>query len=108
MLNKNMEIRAQWSPWYAGIELMVRSQDEAALVCHVGRLTMEEGEPGQIIGPTATLDRRTAQQLMDDLWHCGLRPSQARSGDTTLEATRAHLQDMRALAFAKSKVEAPR
>ena len=40
-----------------------------------------------------------AQQLMNGLWECGVRPAQGQGSAGQLEATRAHLEDMRALVF---------
>lgn len=49
--------------------------------------------------PTFRLDATTAQQLMDDLWQCGLRPSEGSGSAGALAATQRHLDDMRKIAF---------
>lgn len=46
-----------------------------------------ENEPG------IHLEREAAQQLMDDLWTAGIRPTHAKSGDDLIEALRAHVTD---------------
>lgn len=56
--------------------------------------------------PTLKLDPEEAQNLMDELWRVGLRPTDAggdakkqAEGDATLQAIQAHLEDMRKIAF---------
>jgi hypothetical protein len=65
---------------------------------------VETVPPGQIMPPEPmlTLSHRSAQALFDALYKVGLRPSSGESVENhkrELEATRAHLADMRALAF---------
>lgn len=55
--------------------------------------------------PMIELDHRAAQQLMDSLWACGLRPKNGEGNAGQLGATERHLDDMRKLAFAKIGVE---
>lgn len=47
----------------------------------------------------AVLDPTAAQELMDDLWRCGLRPSEGAGSAGALAATERHLADMRSVAF---------
>lgn len=50
--------------------------------------------------PTAfILEPTQAQQLMDDLWTCGIRPTEGKGSAGCLAATENHLKDMRAIAF---------
>jgi hypothetical protein len=46
-----------------------------------------------------TLTPQQAQELMDALWHCGLRPTEGTGSAGSLAATQEHLKDMRAIAF---------
>jgi hypothetical protein len=55
--------------------------------------------------PTFTLDLDTAQQLMDELWQVGLRPSEGTGSAGSLAATQKHLEDMRKLVFEALTVE---
>lgn len=48
-----------------------------------------------------------AQELMDNLWRCGFRPTEGKGSAGQLAATDRHLQDMRAIAFHKLGVTAP-
>jgi hypothetical protein len=44
---------------------------------------------------TATLRPKEAQLLMDELWRCGVRPSNGAGNTGELQATQKHLDDMR-------------
>jgi len=52
-------------------------------------------------GPAFRLQREQAQELMDRLWKCGLRPTEGSGSAGSLSATEKHLNDMRAIAFKK-------
>jgi len=45
------------------------------------------------------MDAKAAQVLMDDLWACGIRPTEGSGSAGAFEAQRRHLEDMRALVF---------
>ena len=49
--------------------------------------------------PVFDLRKDEAQQLMDELWRAGLRPSEGTGSAGSLAATERHLADMRALVF---------
>lgn len=58
-------------------------------------------ELGILDEPFMTLEIDAAQQLMDSLWDCGLRPSEGSGSAGALAATQKHLEDMRKLVFEK-------
>ncbi len=45
------------------------------------------------------LDNDSAQQLMDELWYAGFRPTEGSGSAGSLAATERHLADMRSLVF---------
>ena len=49
--------------------------------------------------PTFNLHQEEAQELMDMLWNCGLRPTQSKQSAGQVEAIEKHLADMRQIAF---------
>lgn len=49
--------------------------------------------------PFLEIDKHQAQHLMDDLWFCGLRPSEGTGSAGQLNATQNHLLDMRKIVF---------
>ena len=51
------------------------------------------------IEPAIRLDDTAAQMLMDQLWKCGLRPSEGSGSAGALAATQKHLEDMRQITF---------
>jgi len=53
------------------------------------------------------LFREEAQALMNQLWSCGLRPTEAKAGAGCLVATQHHLDDMRKIVFAKLEIDQP-
>lgn len=59
----------------------------------------QETEPGEPVVPSVVMPRGLAQNLMDQLWECGLRPSAGHGSAGQLAATERHLEDMRKLAF---------
>lgn len=57
--------------------------------------------------PLLSLSSEDAQRLMDELWQAGLRPTQSKQSHGAFDAQGQHLADMRAIAFAKLKVNRP-
>ena len=54
--------------------------------------------------PTVTLKGNAAQILMDDLWDCGLRPSEGTGSAGQLAAVQNHLADFKAILFHKLRI----
>jgi hypothetical protein len=63
----------------------------------------EPKEPNEFCEPSALMTSGEAQALMDSLWRSGIRPTNHKSES----ALNDHLQDMRAIAFAKLEVPVP-
>lgn len=61
-------------------------------------------EDGAEIAPSLSIDLTSAQFLMDQLWECGLRPSEGSGSAGSLLATQKHLDDMRKLVFHHNKI----
>ena len=59
----------------------------------------EEARLGTMPESTFSIDATAAQVLMDDLWGCGIRPSEGASSAGAMLATQNHLKDMRRLVF---------
>lgn len=93
------EIRAQRGPWYHGVELRVTEQGS------VGRIVFEPIAPNYVLPVTTHIDDAAAQVLMDDLWASGFRPTEGTGSAGSLQATQAHLKDMRKLVAKALKVE---
>jgi len=92
------------SPWHRSIQFYLAEVREGRLYALVSDLIMttyDEKSFVEYINPSFTLDYSDAQALMDDLWNCGLRPSEGTGSAGALAATQKHLEDMRKLVFEK-------
>ena len=100
-----MEIRAQNGDWYDGIAFSMGQKKQDGSFGIVKNLVLEEYKIGEIIEPSFRLERKEAQLLMDDLWHCGIRPTEKVGTVGQLKATESHLKDMREIAFKKLNIK---
>lgn len=97
-----MNLLRAWSePYWDTVNLLLRVEQEghAAVGLPVVMKTLTPEDEGLAQRPTLTLSTHAAQVLMDDLWRCGLRPSEGSGSAGALAATQTHLKDMRAIAF---------
>lgn len=65
----------------------------------VKSLQLEKVSEGESFGGTGCIGLNEAQVLMDDLWNCGIRPTEGTGSAGSLRATERHLEDMRKLVF---------
>lgn len=107
-LNQPLRARALMQPWRNCIDLHLYQQMPDGSVNVVTRFEITRHEPG-VIPPDASISLSIpeAQSLMDQLWDCGLRPTEGTGSAGALAATQKHLDDMRALAFARMEVPKP-
>lgn len=64
-------------------------------------MVMEATAEGQAVNPVADISVKQAEELMADLWHCGVRPSGVDLSDQReLKATKEHLKDARMMMVA--------
>jgi hypothetical protein len=95
-----MEVRCQREPWKDGVEVAVFVKFPTGSVAVAEPLTLRDLAPGEsIANPTMRLDNQEAQALIDELWRCGLRPSEGSGSAGSLAATERHLKDMQAIAM---------
>lgn len=93
-----LEARAVAGPWHSDIEILLKQKAETGFaVCE--DITMKTKKEGERVEPSFKLERHSAQILMDDLWHAGLRPTEGTGSAGSLAATERHLEDMRTLVF---------
>lgn len=52
-----------------------------------------------LISPLVRITVHEAQVFMDDLWECGIRPTEGSGSAGAMRATEKHLEDMRKIAF---------
>lgn len=95
---KNL-IRAERELWTGSIALYVAQERQFGffvadpVVMREAQLETERTEP------CLRLKYGEAQMLMDELWNCGIRPSEGTGSAGSLRATEKHLGDMQRIAF---------
>ena len=103
-MRDRIEFYALNEKWYRGVELRARERygDTWAFA---QPLTFQalQGDP-EYIDPFVTLEADAAQSLMDELWKCGVRPSEGQGSAGQLKAVQEHLRDMRTIAFKGLKI----
>ncbi len=95
-----LEVRCQSANWHGRIEFMLRAGDAFGKP-----IVMEDVPEGTCVDPTFHISMHKAQALMDDLWQCGLRPTEGSGSAGSLRATEKHLGDMRKIVSKKIGVE---
>lgn len=82
-----------------GISIFQRTHDGRVLVAEPITLKhLPEDQIGDLIDrSTLAISKDTAQVLMDDLWNCGVRPSEGEGSAGSFSAQNKHLQDIRAM-----------
>jgi hypothetical protein len=71
---------------------------ENQIVATLTSLPLSIGQSA-VLSPILSINMTSAQQLIDELWRCGLRPSEGSGSAGALSATQKHLEGMRALVF---------
>lgn len=69
--------------------------------------TIKPEEDGCVIEPAMVMKGGDAQMLMDELWKCGLRPTEGTGSAGSLAATERHLADLRHLVFKTQPKDIP-
>jgi hypothetical protein len=91
-------IRIDKEPWGRFLSVLV-SRVQGGKLWSVRRLEYEENENDAYVPRTLEISASDAQSLMDQLWECGLRPSEGSGSAGALAATQSHLADFRRLVF---------
>jgi len=104
-----MKIRAFRQQWRGkGISIFIEEQfDKRLYLAKPIELAEYKGNVFAELDPTLEIMDHDAQQLMDDLWAAGLRPSEGTGSAGQLASVQKHLADMRAITFAKLKIVKP-
>lgn len=94
-----VKLRAVSAPWWGGIEFLLFEQVSSAGTIARAEVIMHEVSEGEYSEPTFKLSYDKAQILIDDLWNCGVRPTEGTGSAGSLKATQEHLKDMQKIAF---------
>lgn len=115
MKNDQLRIFARNDPFRSTIGILLRrtwtNADGTTGVAEANDITfsvLSESERWLESRPTLEIRREEAQEFMDQLWNCGIRPTEGAGSVGQMAATERHLEDMRRLVFEKpSRVEEP-
>lgn len=92
----DLEFRAERSAMRCTVDIYVLDRATGKWVTDLVVGTIEEGT---YMRPPIEIDVTAAQGLMDELWRCGLRPTEGTGSAGSLAATERHLADMQRIAF---------
>jgi len=98
---------AHRDPWSERVGVLLVKHETGKPRLIAKPLDFAEVPAGASVDPTFSLQRDEAQELMDMLWNCGLRPTQGKQSTGQLDAVERHLADMRAIAFNRLEIEKP-
>lgn len=94
-----IEIKASMRPWLDAIQLYILDKSGGKLMS-ARNIMMETIEEGQIISPSLEITQTAAQALIDQLWNCGLRPTEGSGSAGSLAATERRLRDIQSISMA--------
>ncbi len=97
-----LEVRANKHPWSDNVDLVVfmKLHKQPDMVAVGKPIMFESLSTVEVIDtPTLSLNNHQAQNLIDELWRCGLRPSEGSGSAGMLAATERHLTDMKKITF---------
>ena len=110
--SQRLDIRASREPWLfdaVTLRLLQRTvtdgQVSTAAALPLVFKTRTPEECGTVIEPTMVFKPDEAQQLMDELWLAGVRPTEGQGSVGQLAAVHAHLEDLRRLVFKDKKTK---
>ena len=99
-MSKRLEIMAERSNWGRDIHVAIVHKRNDGKIDIALPLVFETIDENLCINhPTLEFRRDDAQKLMDELWNCGLRPTEGSGSAGSLAATERHLADMQKIAF---------
>lgn len=96
---KGVEVRAQKNDYGRNIGIRIARENGDGSLSAVQELVFAPVDEFAFSLPSFTLSPEQAQLLMDELWNCGLRPTEGSGSAGSLAATQEHLKDMRTIAF---------
>lgn len=99
-----LQIMARREDWNNGVSIYMRQVILGKTGMKAAPVQMVPHELGNIVEPMLMLPIHTAQQLIDELWDCGLRPTEGSGSAGAMAAVQKHLEDMRKLVFEEPKI----
>jgi hypothetical protein len=94
-------IRLQREMWNDKISMYFGQITERGELSVFRTANLEKIAEGEHYGdPFMRLEIESAQRLMDELWNCGVRPSEGSGSAGSLAATERHLEDLQKITTA--------
>ncbi len=87
------------------VQIYIRGYGFKEGIFDLKTIEWEEVEPAKQPEEFFNISIETAQELMNSLWECGLRPAQGTGSAGQLETMKAHLEDMRVIVANKLKID---
>lgn len=106
-----IELRSQPTPFHMnGVSFLLmmggfREESDHYYVLREKDVVLEKQFVGNLGSPSFHLNQEEAQQLFDDLWLAGFRPTEGYKGPEAFVAQGEHLKDMRKMLFNKLGIE---
>jgi hypothetical protein len=98
--NPHPQIHPEFSYCTGYYNLHIVSEREPDRLQVGAEIIFKDIQPGEMYPPCPLqMPRHEAQQFFDRLWASGLRPSEARDTAGMTEAMKAHIEDLRRVAF---------
>jgi hypothetical protein len=97
-------IRVARGPWSACLQVLI-SESQGGRIFVAEPLTFRPLELAESVEPQFELNDSEAQSLMDQLWQCGIRPTEGTGSAGAMAATQAHLADLRRLIFEDERLK---
>src|SRR3990167_6817446 len=92
--NYKTKVRAISAPWHGAVQFLISGISSFATpdegIGYVTQMIFEKKTPGEIVESSMTLTLEDAQVLMDDLWNCGLRPTEGTGSAGALAGVTKH------------------
>jgi len=100
------QFRCEKPDWDFNIKVSIRSGNNTDGWQYVSSMVLTSVEDGALIpNSPLSLKPEEAQQLMDELYRCGIRPTDGAGTAGAMRAVERHLEDMRTLVFDKPKTD---
>lgn len=104
-MNIEISVRVDRRPWSNFFDLYILEIRNGVVVTNAVNISLADVTPGAEVSPVLSLTQTDMQSLMDQLWSCGVRPTEGQGSAGAMAAVQEHLKDLRRLIFEKGAGE---
>lgn len=105
-MNIEIAVRVDRRPWSNFFDLYILEIRNGVVVTNAVNISLADITPGAEVSPVLSLTQTDMQSLMDQLWSCGVRPTEGQGSAGAMAAVQEHLKDLRRLLFDKGAGDA--